>query len=242
MQYFITIILGFLLYSPSYSTPLKDFIASYALYHNEMYIGQSLRRLSTGNQFLTFSSIAESKGIAAWFYDITINEESKLQFKDQRLNFFSYSYNEKKNNEIKNYQLHLNKQEKLHNSHTNEIYPLTNNLHDTLGFTIAIMHDLQSGLREMKYTIAEKDKLKTYHIKFIEKENLTTNYGTITTLKMEHYDPKTSKRFTLWCAEKLDFLPVRIRKINHKGKETLLNLTQFNQKTLDIPLEEEEID
>ena len=191
---------------------------------------------------MTFTSTAVSKGIAAWFYDIQIDEESKLKFNDKRLNFLSYSYHEKKNDKIKHYQLSLNKQKQLFNSHNKKHYPLTNNLHDTLGFTVAIMFDMQSGLREMKYTIAEKDKLKPYHVKYIHKESLTTQHGELSTLKMEHYDPQSKKRFTFWCAEKLGFLPVRIRKIDHKGKETLLNLIQFNHKALEISLDEEEID
>lgn len=242
MQYLLTIIFYFLLQTTSSSAPLKDFTAIYDLYHSEMYIGQSTRRLSSENKFLTFSSVAKTDGIAAWFYDISIIEESKLRYKDQRLNFFSYSYNEKKNNKNKSYQLRLDKPQQFYNSHTKELYPVTLNLHDTLGFTVAIMYDMQAGKRNIKYTIAEKDKLKNYSIKFIKKESLATNDGEIRTLKMEHYNPQTKQRFTFWCAEDMGFLPVRIRKINRKGKEVLLNLSKFNQKDINLTIDDEEID
>lgn len=240
MRYLITIIFYFLLQSNTFAIPIKDFIVRYDLYHNEAYVGQTTRRLVTKNKFLNFSSTAKTDGIAAWFFDITITETSKLRYKNNRLNFFSYSYNEKKNNENKGYQLRLDKANKFYNSHTKELYPVTNNLHDTLGFSAAIMHDLQAGKREIKYTIAEKNKLRIYTLKFIKKENLATNKGKINTLKMEHYNPQTKTRFTLWCAETMGFLPIRIRKINYKGNETLFNLTHFNQQAIDLILDEEE--
>ncbi len=242
MRFLTTLFFYFLLQSTSFSAPLKDFTASYDLYRSEMYIGQSTKHLTTKNNLLTFSSVAKTEGVAAWFYDIRITEESKLRYKDQRLSFFSYSYDENKNDKKKNYQLHLAKQDQFYNSHTQKLYPVTANLHDTLGFTLAIMYDMQAGKREMKYTIAEKDKLKNYSIKFIKKENLPTYDGEIRTLKMEHYNPQTKLRFTFWCAEDMGFLPIRIRKINYKGKEVLLNLSKFNQKDISLTLDDEEID
>ena len=57
---------------------------------------------------------------------------------------------------------------------------------------------------------------------------------------MEHYDPQSKTRFTLWCAEKMGFLPIRILKKNHKDDESLLNLTHFNNKKIYLYLDEEE--
>lgn len=241
MRYLLTIVFYLFIQTTSSSAPLKDFTVSYDLYHDEMYIGQTSRNLVANDKFLTFSSVAKTAGIAAWFYDITISEKSKLRYKDQQLNFFSYSYNENKNDKKKSYQLRLDKQHQLYNSHTKELYPIKSNLHDTLGFTVAIMHDMQAGNRSITYTIAEKDKLKTYSIKFIQKENLATNNSSVPTLKMEHYNPQTKQRFTFWCAENMGFLPIRIRKINRKGKEILLNLTQFNQKKIYLSLDDEDL-
>lgn len=242
MKYLTTIIFYFILQSTAFSAQLKDFTAGYDLYHNGMYIGKSTRNLVTNNKFLTFSSVAETAGIAAWFFNITINETSKLRYKDGRLNFFSYDYNEKNNDKNEGYELHLDKAQTFYNSYKKERYPAAKDLHDTLGFTVAIMHDMNEGNREIKYTIAEKDNLKPYTLKFIQKEDLKTNSGVISTLKMEHYNPQTKHRFTFWCAEKMGFLPVRIRNINHKGDESLLNLTHFNHQAVYLNLDDDESD
>ena len=240
MQYLITIILTVILQTNLNAAPVKDFTATYDLYHNEFFVGKSKRSLNTENKNLTFSSIAETAGVAAWFFNVTITEISKLKLKNKRLNFISYTYNEKNSDETKGYKLHLDKKHNLYNSHTKQLYPTTKNLHDTLGFTVAIMQDMQEGKRNITYTIAEKDNLKKYTLKFIEKEELQTENGKISTLKMEHYDPQTKHRFTFWCAEDMEFLPVRIRNINHKGDESLLNLTHFNQQPISLSVYTEE--
>lgn len=240
MKYFITLFLYFFLPQLSAISAVKDFSATYDLYHNEIFIGKSTRNLLTENQLLTFSSISTTGGVASWFFDITITEISKLQLKNKNLKFISYRYNEKNNGTSESYQILRKKHKKLYNSHTKEFYSTTDNVHDTLGFTLAIMFDLQAGKREIKYTIAKKNSFKAYTLKFIKKEYLTTKTGGISTLKMEYYDPSTKLRFTLWCSENMGFLPIRIRKINHKGDENLLNLTHFNQKAISLTLDIEE--
>ena len=77
---------------------------------------------------------------------------------------------------------------------------------------------------------------------FDKKENITTNSGHITTYKMEHYNPLTNERFTLWCAEDMGFLPIRISSYNRKGNSSLLNLTKFNKIKLNLELNEEELE
>jgi len=240
MQYLVTIILAIILHANVNAASIKDFTATYDLYHNQFFVGKSKRSLNTENQNLTFTSTAETAGIASWFFNVTITEISKLQLKNKHLNFVSYTYSEKNSDETKGYELRQDKPNNFYNSHTKQTYPITQNLHDTLGFTVAIMQDMQEGKRNITYTIAEKDNLKKYTLKFIKKENLTTNNGEISTLKMEHYDPQTKQRFTFWCAENMNFLPIRIRNINHKGDENLLNLTHFNHQVISMSVYTEE--
>ncbi len=240
MPRLITIILYFFIQNTAFSAPIEDFTARYDLYYNGFYVGQSTRTLTTENSNATFSSIAKTAGVAAWFANITVTETSKLEYKNKHLNFVSYLYDEKGNDKNERYELYLDKSGQLYNSHEKKLYPATKNLHDTLGFTIAIMRDMQAGKRAIKYTIAEKDNFKIYTLNFIKKEMLSTDKGEISTLKMEYYNPETKYRFTFWCAENMGFLPVRIRNINPKGDENLLNLTHINQKEIHLNLDDNE--
>lgn len=240
MQYYISLI-SLYLFLPVvvFSAPVKDFSATYKLYHNELYVGDSVRILKTSGENITFTAKTETAGLAAIFFSISINETSNLHFKNKQLNFVSYQYDEKNKDQHERYQIYLD-QKQVYNSYTKKHYPIAENLQDTLGFTISVMHDLNAGKREITYTIAEKDGIKTYHLKLIKKENLSTNSRVIKTLKMEHYNPQTKHRFTLWCAEEMGYLPIRIRSINHKGDENLFNLSRFNQKEIYLNLEPDE--
>lgn len=242
MPYLITIIIYIFAQNIAFSAPIKDFTAHYDLYYNGFYVGKSTRTLATKNNLATFSSIAKTAGVAAWFADITVTEASKLRYENNKLNFVSYLYDEKGNNKNEKYELHLDKSLRLYNSHEKKFYPPTTNLHDTLGFTVAIMLDMQAGKRNIKYTIAEKDNFKPYTLKFIKKEALMTDKGEINTLKMEHYDPETKYRFTFWCAENMGFLPIKISNINPKGDENSLHLTHFNNNPIHLSLDEEEFE
>lgn len=113
MQYLTLILFYLSIHTISIAAPIKGFNAHYDLYYNDMYIGKTRRHLINNNNILTFSSIAKTDGIAAWFKDITIFETSKLHYKNNQLNFVSYDYDEVKNKEKSIYKLHIDKKIKF---------------------------------------------------------------------------------------------------------------------------------
>ena len=221
-------------------SPVKDFSASYEVYKNNFFLGNTKRKLTTRENMLTYTAVTETAGIAAWFFDIKIVETSKLMYNNDSLTIHSYKYDEKNKDKHTIHQLYIDDSKQLYNSYTRQQYPITKNLHDGLGFSIAMMHDLQKGQRELKYTIAEKENLKDYHIKFVGKEKLPLYSGYLDTIKIEHTNPNTKDRFTFWCVESMGFLPVRIQNIKDNGDKVLLNLTHFNQEEFHIKIDEDD--
>ena len=250
MRYLTSTILYFCLQTITLASPIQNiqnFTAKYDVYHNGLYVGQSTRTLNSNNNSLSFSSVTETAGLAALFFNITIHETSQLRFKNNQLNFVSYHFEEKNNDKSERYQLSLiekpaEKSRQLYNTHTKKHYPASDNLQDMLGFTITAMMDLKKGQRELNYTLADKDHVKPYHLKLKKEEKIATDSGEINTLKMEHYDPIKNIRFTLWCAEKLNFLPVKISQIKENGDETLLTLTELNSKKVYLNFDNEALD
>lgn len=240
MHYLYLTAIFFLLPSFSAARAVNDFSASYAVYKNNFFLGNTKRTLTTNKNMLNFSAVTKTAGIAAWFFDITILETSKLVLKENSLNIYSYKYDEKNKDKHVIHQLHIDDSKQLYNSFTKKQYPITQDLHDGLGFSIAMMHDLIKGKRDFKYTIAEKNKLKKYHIKYVGEEKLPTDKGYLQTIKIEHTNPVTKNRFTFWCADSMGFLPVRILNVKDNGDEVLLNLTHFNQKEIYLEMDEEE--
>ena len=231
---------------------INNYSAIYEVYHNETHVAHSSRKLTSKNNVYELSSKTELAGIFSWFSDITVTETSRLLLKNNKLKFQSYSFQETDNDKNKSYELYLEKKTgkkkknnqnseplQFFNSHLNKTLPAAENLQDTLGFTVAIMHDLQKGNRNIRYTIAEKDNLKTYSLKFLKNKELTANNKALNTIKLEHYNPETQHRFTFWCAEELNYLPVRIQNIKKNGDEILLNLIKLNNKKLILDIDDE---
>lgn len=230
----------FLLPAFTFASPVANFSASYAVYKNGFFLGNSKRTLKAEKNILNYSAVTETAGIAAIFFDVTINEISKLTLKDNKLGIHSYTYDEKNGDKRTIHQLYIDKTGKLFNSYTKENYPITSNLHDGLGFSIAMMADLKKGLRDIKYTIAEKEKLKDYHIKYVKEEILPSDSGGLKTIKIEHTEPGSKNRFTFWCAPSMGFLPVIIQNVKNNGDEVLLKLTDYNNKAVYLYTDEDE--
>lgn len=226
--------------SASPVSPVKDFSATYEVYKNNFFLGNTKRKLTTKDNVLHFTAVTETAGIAALFFNIKIIETSKLIYRNDALNIHSYKYDEKNKDKHIVHQLYIDDSKQLYNSYTKLQYPITKNLHDGLGFSIAMMHDLQNGKRDLKYTIAEKEDLKDYHIRFVRKENLPIYNGQLETIKIEHTNPNTKDRFTFWCVESMGFLPVRILNVKNNGDQVLLNLSHFNQKEIHLKMDEDD--
>lgn len=242
MRYLITLFLYLLLQNIAFSASIKDFTSRYEIYHNNFHVGTTTRKLKKEKDFLIFSSKSTTAGIASWFFDVTITEKSKLIDKNKQLHFHSFNYQKNKNGEKEGYQLNLKNPQQFYNTYKKKLFPVSNDLHDTLGFTVAIMYDLKMGKRSITYAIAKKRKIDNYQLEFLKEENLETNTGTIQTLKMEYFDQKKKKRVTIWCAPEMDYLPIKILNINNNGDENLLRLTHFNNKPVHLSVDEEEID
>ena len=238
---YITIIFFYLfIQNIAFSASVKNYSARYEIYHNNFYVGHTNRKLTKEKDFFVFSSVSETAGIASWFADITITETSKLKITNNNLTFYSFDYQINKNGKKESYQLNLKNAQQFYNSHKKQLFPVTQHLQDTHGFTVAIMYDLKNGKREMTYELAKKNKLDKYQLKFIKNEALATSSGKISTLKMEYFNPKKNQRVTIWCAPDMDFLPIRILNSDDNGDKNLLHLTHFNSKPVFLKMNEED--
>ncbi len=98
--------------------------------------------------------------------------------------------------------------------------PTTPNVMDKLLYQLAIMYDLQDGRENLRYTIADGGKIKDYNFEILGEETLTTPLGKLDTVKLERHKPNSRRKSTLWCAKKLEFLPVKVENVEKDGRIT----------------------
>ena len=80
------------------------------------------------------------------------------------------------------------------------------------------MYDLKAGKKPLHYMVADGGKTKNYNFEMIGEEIINTPLGKLETIKLVRFKPNSLRKSTLWCAKKLEFLPIKVEKIGKDGK------------------------
>ncbi len=213
----------------------RGFTAEYELSLMTVYIGTATRQLEAGDGQLTYRSIAKPDGLAKMFVSDTITETSHMDYRDGLIRPRDYRYIQSGGKETVNEQVAFRQKDKLVVlSRENKTFPLERNSYDVLSFQLALMRELQQQHKHFVFHVADHRNLHTFHAKVTGEEKLTTPAGDFKVIKVDARDPDSGKRFVFWCAEKLDYLPVRVEYTKKKdGDVSALVLKSIN---IDKPL------
>jgi len=89
--------------------------------------------------------------------------------------------------------------------------------HDRVSIQYELMHDMLNGGPGAQYRLFEVDKLKTINVRSVGTRTVKVPAGTFEAIGIQHQAENSSRTTTLWCVEKLGFLPVIIEQ-HRKGK------------------------
>jgi len=106
---------------------------------------------------------------------------------------------------------------------------------DKMLYQLAVMRDLQYGLQEFSYRIADGGKMKSYHFETFEKESVETPYGTFEAIKLERFRDDRERVTILWSVPELDYLPVKIINIEPDGLKTTALLESYTALPDSVP-------
>jgi len=165
----------------------------------------------------------------------TILERSEIESHGDDIRPLNYLYDQKWGNRQRRYTLRFDWDSNMLHSHyknKNAHYPLPDRAQDLLSFQIAVMRDLQHGRREIAFSIAGRKRPNHYTFRTSTKQVLKTELGPLDVVRLDQAvdsPAENGDRFTLWCAEKLDFLPVRIEHVEDDGTVYLLNVKTFQR-------------
>ena len=89
---------------------------------------------------------------------------------------------------------------------------------DKFSYLFALMLDLTRGERRVEYTVADGGRrLKHYVLSTVGEERIRTALGTFDTTVIRRERSDSKRETTLWCADELGFLPVRIVHVERDG-------------------------
>lgn len=99
--------------------------------------------------------------------------------------------------------------------------------YDRFSARLQLREDLAAGLKEMRYMVAEKGRLREYKFAVGREEMVTTPLGTFRAVKVTRVRKAGSKRQTyLWLAKDWDYILVALHQHEKDGSSTKLELTE----------------
>lgn len=207
----------------------QGFQADYTLSRNDFSFGVAEYRLyPQTNDTLIYESTAKPEGFAAVFVRDNIIERSQIKRLADGFQPLQYEYQQRGGKETKHYQLNFDwAQQKLVNTNINTTFDLPENTQDMLSFQLQLMHTLQSGGKSLSFHLADRNKLRSYQLNFINKAKLKTIIGELEVILLEHRRPDRKDIFRFWCAPSLEYLPVRIERIEEDGDIVMFQIRSF---------------
>lgn len=159
-----------------------------------------------------FESHMQTSGLAALFRRERVSETSRGTLVDGRYVPLHYAYDNARKR--RHFELTFDHDHGVVRR-TNDgavawSLPFTGALFDKLVYQAQLMLDLTGAAVDLDYGIADKDALKRYVVRRLGVEEVTTPHGRHSALKLERFQPGSTRRTTVWCAEALGWLPVRV--------------------------------
>lgn len=99
--------------------------------------------------------------------------------------------------------------------------------HDAVSIQYDLMYNLMNDKPNDTYVLFDVDKMRVANVRNVGKKTVKTKVGNFEVVGIEHQKEGSSRKTILWCAPKLDYLPVVIEQ-QRKGKVTFrASLTEY---------------
>lgn len=95
---------------------------------------------------------------------------------------------------------------------------------DKLSYQLQLREDLIAGKEDLSYRIADGGRIKTYRFERSGSEQLTTPAGTFDCIRLQLQRSEEQQQTLIWMAPALEYLTVRLLRIDDSGREHILNL------------------
>jgi hypothetical protein len=193
------------------------FIAKYELSLKSMYVGIATRQLTVEDKQLTFTSVAEPRGLARLFVSDIISESSTMTLDEKTIQPLNYRYQQSGGKKVIDDSVTFDTKNKfIQLTHDQQQFPLTTNDYDALNFQLALMLELQQQHENFTFNVASYRKFYSYNVKVIGTETISTPAGEFEVVKVDSIHPDSGRRFLFWCSPKLDYLPVKVEYTKEK--------------------------
>lgn len=213
---------------PVFPSPFK---AEYSLHSKGLevaHIERVFRPLADGTYI--YESNSHTVGMLALFRDDRITERSHWRLTDDGFRPLEYRYKHRGSKKNRDVHIEFDWADKKVRMQVNDNHwqmALEPETLDKMLYQLAVMRDLQLGLDSFNYRVADGGRMKSYNFETFGNESVQTPYGDFQTLKVERFREDRERETILWCAKKLDYLPVKVVNIEPDGLKTTALLKSY---------------
>lgn len=212
----------------SHAMAMAPFQAAYQFSYNNKNLGSATRSLTQQGNNWTYKFAAKAGGIAS------ATETSQFNFADNKINSQKFSRSSKLLVHTDTMNINFNPSNKSISTQKDDdkhSFTWQAGVLDELNAELQLREDLKNGnALKSHYLIADHNSVEQR--RFIKQgtENIKTNYGTFSTIKVILQHSKPERNTVFWLAPKLDYLPVKVTHNDGKSSYGLL-LTSYSGKT-----------
>lgn len=209
----------------------SGFNAEYQVQHNGIQLGTTTQKLSKLNDTnWEYHGEAIPRGFVTLFVSDRITESSRFTLHNNIIRPLHYLYlHRKSRNRERKIELRFDWDKKsVQSIHENKIFELPNNTQDLMTFQLQLMRHLQTQQTPLTIPIATRKAVVNYPMQIRGEEKLEVPAGEYTVLKLDSQEADKD-RYTLWFAKSLDYLPIKIEKIDKDGDHTTFELQSFTR-------------
>jgi hypothetical protein len=214
-------LLLFLLTTSSYPIP-PQFTAHYALSTGGMELGETRRTLRPdGPNTFVFESVTSPKGFLSLVINQQLHQRSRSEYREGRIRPLEYLRERTGGKEEDVTRIVFdwaNHRAQATSDGKQRDFAIPDGTLDQLNFELALIQDLQQGKTHFTYPIADRKEVKTYDIQAVGQEQVDTPMGRFSTVRLKQLNPSGERDLTVWCAPRLNYLPVQIEYREKDGR------------------------
>ena len=201
---------------------LEPFEASFEVTRNGLSLGYMDLQLSLNDAGeYSYSSQTRANAFVALFLSDTVRESSEGRIDGDRVlpQRYEYRQSNRKREKLTLLEFDWDKgkvQTESEGTRWNQKLP--EGTHDKYSQQLALRLDLARGKSSVSYPVADGGRIKTYHFRVEGEEFIETPRGRLKCLRVRRSKENKPADFTIWLAEKLDYLPVRLERKQSHGR------------------------
>lgn len=198
---------------------MSPFQASYQFSYNGKNVGSATRTLSKSGNNWTYVFAAKAAGMAS------ATETSRFTFDNGKISSSSFSRTSKVlvHNNTLNINFHPNsKTISTKKDDQSRSFAWRSDVLDELNAELQLREDLKGAGLKSQYHLVDAKEIESRRFVKQGTENIKTNYGTFSTVKVVMKHDKPGRETIFWLAPKLDYLPVKVSHVDKKTSYGLL--------------------